>query len=85
MKKIFSLLLIMAVFAACGGKATDKKSQLVDLKKQQATLSAQITALEKEVNGADTTKKEKIKYITAVPLATTVFRSEERRVGKECA
>ncbi len=75
MKKIFSLLLITAVFAACGGKATDKKSQLAALKQQQATLSAQISALEKEVNGADTTKKDKVKYITAVPLATTIFNN----------
>ena len=75
MKKIFSLLLITAFFAACGGKGGDKKEQLADLKQQQAALSAQITALEKELGASDTTKKEKIKYITSMPLVSSVFNS----------
>jgi membrane fusion protein, multidrug efflux system len=75
MKKIFSFILITAVFAACGGKGDDKKMQLAALKTQQADLVAKISALEKEVNGSDTTKKEKIKYITAVPLAATIFNN----------
>lgn len=75
MKKIFSLLLITAFFAACGGKGGDKKEQLADLKQQQAALSAQISALEKELGASDTTKKEKIKYITSMPLVPSVFNS----------
>lgn len=75
MKKIFSLLLITAFFAACGGKGGDKKEQLAGLKQQQAALSAQISALEKELGASDTTKKEKIKYITSMPLVPSVFNS----------
>ncbi|MBL8051633.1 MAG: hypothetical protein JNM46_10465, partial [Anaerolineales bacterium] len=75
MKKIFSLLLITAVFAACGGKSGDKKEQLAKLKQQQADLAGQIATLEKELGASDTTKREKIKYITTSILSPTVFNS----------
>ncbi len=75
MKKIFSLLLITAFFAACGGNGDDKKAQLAALKVKQADLSAQISALEKELGASDTTKKEKIKYIATSPVSPTVFNS----------
>ncbi len=75
MKKILSLLLITAFFAACGGKGGDKKAQLAELKVKQADLSAQITALEKELGASDTTKKEKIKYISVASVTPTVFNS----------
>ena len=75
MKKIFSLILLTAVFAACGGKGGDKKEQLATLKSQQAELSAKIAALEKELGASDTTKKEKVKYISVVPLVSTVFNN----------
>ncbi len=73
MKKILSLILIVAVFAACGGGGVDKKAQLADLKVKQADLSAQISALEKELGASDTTKKEKIKYINTASVTPTVF------------
>lgn len=73
MKKIFSLLLITIFFAACGGKGGDKKTQLAELKVKQADLSAQISSLEKELGASDTTKKEKIKYISTASLTPTVF------------
>lgn len=75
MKKILSLLIITAVFAACGGKSGDKKEQLATLKQQQAELSAKIIALEKELGASDTTRKEKIKYISVAPLAATIFNN----------
>jgi membrane fusion protein, multidrug efflux system len=76
MKKILSLLIITAFFAACGGKKEgDKKAELATLKQEQAALSAKITALEKELGATDTTRKEKIKYISVAPLATTAFNS----------
>ena len=73
MKKILSLLIITAFFAACGGKGGDKKAQLAELKVKQADFAAQISALEKELGASDTTKKEKIKYISIAPLASTAF------------
>lgn len=75
MKKTLSLLLMIAFFAACGGKGTDKKTQLAELKVKQADLSAQISALEKELGASDTTRKEKIKYITTASVTPTVFNS----------
>ncbi len=75
MKKIFSLLLITVFFAACGGNGGDKKAQLAELKVKQADLSAQISALEKELGASDTTRKEKIKYIATSPVSPTVFNS----------
>ena len=76
MKKILSLIIITALFAACGGKGgSDKKAELATLKQQQAELSGKISALEKELGASDTTKKEKIKFITVAPLAITAFNS----------
>ena len=73
MKKILSLLLITAFFVACDGKGGDKKAQLADLKVKQADLAAQISVLEKELGASDTTKKEKIKYISVAPVSTSAF------------
>ena len=75
MKKILSLLIITAFFAACGGKGGDKKAQLADLKKQQADLSSKIATLEKELGASDTTKKEKVKFISIMPVAATNFNN----------
>ncbi len=75
MKKILSLLIITAFFVACSGKGGDKKAQLADLKVKQADLAAQISALEKEVGASETTKKEKIKYISTILVTPSVFSS----------
>jgi len=53
MKKIF-ILSAVVFLAACGGKK-DPKTELADLKKQQADLNAKITALQATV-GADSVK-----------------------------
>jgi membrane fusion protein, multidrug efflux system len=82
MKNILSILLITAVFAACGKKdgATanvvggDKAAQLAELKKQQADLGSKISALEKELGGKES-KGEKIIPIAVETLAPSVFNS----------
>ena len=74
MKKIFSLILITVAVAACGKKeAGDRATQLADLRKQQTDLTTKIAALEKELGKSDTTKKEKIKFISTTNLTPSVF------------
>ena len=74
MKKIFSLLLIVAFFSAGGKKeAGDKKTQLTELKKQQAEINGKISAIEKELNLADTTKKVKTFFIQTTTATPSVF------------
>lgn len=66
MKKILSLIIITAIFAACGGNGVDKKAQLADLKVKQADLSAQISALEKELGASDNTERENKIHLNCV-------------------
>ena len=80
MKNILSILFLTLVFAACGKKGgndanSQKVAQLAELKKQQATLSSQISALEKEIGSADTTKKEKVNAIAVETLTPSVFNN----------
>jgi membrane fusion protein, multidrug efflux system len=81
MKNILSILLITAVFAACGKKdgATanvggDKAAQLAELKKQQTDLGSKISALEKEIGGTEA-KTEKVIPIAVESLTPSVFNS----------
>ena len=80
MKNILSILFLTLVFAACGKKGgndanSQKVAQLTELKKQQATLSSQISKLEKEIGGSDTTKKEKVNAIAVETLTPSVFNN----------
>ena len=80
MKNILSILFLTLLFAACGKKGgndanSQKVAQLAELKKQQATLSSQISALEKEIGSADTTKKEKVNAIAVETLTPSVFNN----------
>ena len=80
MKNILSILFLTLLFAACGKKDgndanSQKVAQLAELKKQQATLSGQISKLEKEIGSADTTKKEKVNAIAVETLTPSVFNS----------
>lgn len=80
MKNILSILFLTLVFAACGKKSgndanSQKVAQLAELKKQQTALSSQISALEKEIGRADTTKKEKVKAIAVEILTPSVFNN----------
>ena len=80
MKNILSILFLTLLFAACGKKSgndanSQKVAQLAELKKQQTALSSQISALEKEIGRADTTKKEKVKAIAVEILTPSVFNN----------
>ncbi len=81
MKNILSILIITVVFAACGGKKDgaapangDKIAQLAELKKQQVALGTQISALEKELGGANP-KAEKVIAIAVETLTPSVFNN----------
>jgi membrane fusion protein, multidrug efflux system len=79
MKNILSILLITAIFAACGkkGEATangDKVAQLAELKKQQADLSSKISALEKELGGNEA-KAEKVIAVAVETISPATFNN----------
>jgi len=63
MKKILYLPAILFL-AACSHKPTDKKTELADLKKQQADISAKIAALQAQVGTGDSTKAADVSAIT---------------------
>lgn len=75
MKKTASIFAFSVLLAAsCGQQNSgDKKAQLADLKKQKSELDAKIGALEKELNAQDTSKKEKIKYVSVSALTPMLF------------
>jgi len=62
MKKILYIAVILSL-AACS-KPKDKTQQLIDLKKQQADIAAQITKLEGEVGKKDSVKSTDVSAVT---------------------
>lgn len=79
MKRI--LLISTAIFlASCGGKPTDKKSELEALKKERAALSSRIEALEAEV-GAVATAAD-LKDVSTITLTETSFQNYLEVQGK---
>ena len=52
MKKLI-FIAVTLFFASCGGKSTDKKSELDALKKERTELNAKIEKLESEIGNAD--------------------------------
>ena len=65
MKRI--LLISTVIFlASCGGKPTDKKSELDALKKERATLNSKIEKLESELGTV--TANEDVKDISVLEL-----------------
>jgi membrane fusion protein, multidrug efflux system len=76
MKKILAITLTLIIgLSACQSKSEggDKTALLAELKKKQADLTAQITAIEKELSAADTTTKQKIFPVTVTSLTPSVF------------
>lgn len=79
MKKLVYLIVIV-FFASCGGKATDKKTELADLKKQRSELDAKILKLESEV-GVDK-PAQKVLDVSIVEVQPEIFKSFVEVQGK---
>lgn len=76
MKTTFIQLLVISMLAACGGNSgsADKIAKLNELKKQQAELKEQITALEAEIAAGDSTGANvKSKLVAATEIAPVNF------------
>jgi membrane fusion protein, multidrug efflux system len=73
MKKLFFVALI-SVIVACGKSgSSDKKTELENLKKEQAALKEKITKLEKELAAGDSSRDDKIKIVGVTPMAKQPF------------
>jgi len=84
MQKFIQIVFIASAvtLASCGtktdnstGAVKEKKAKLEDLKKQQATVTAEITKLEKEIAVIDPSaaKEEKAKLVSVTPIAPETF------------
>lgn len=84
MQKLLQIIFIASAvtLASCGQKADnspaavkEKKAKLEELKKQQQTVSADITKLEAEIAKLDpaAAKEEKAKFVTVTPVAPQNF------------
>src|ERR1035437_1684202 len=72
MKKIFSMLVIISLLAAC--TSSDKNSQLEKLRKDRDGLNEKISKLEEELSKTDSTKN-KAKVVECVTLVPKIFNS----------
>lgn len=63
----------VTLLAACGGQAVDKKTELENLKKDQASLKEKIAKLEAELALTDTTKKAKGKNVAISEMQQSAF------------
>ncbi|CAN5414482.1 efflux RND transporter periplasmic adaptor subunit [soil metagenome] len=74
MKKIIAFALVAAVVVSCGKSGpADKKSELENLKKQQAELKEKITKLEAEVALTDSSKESKGKMVAVTSMQPIPF------------
>jgi membrane fusion protein, multidrug efflux system len=75
MKKLFAIAIISFAIAACSenAKPGDKKAELEQLKKEQATLKEKINKLEKELGSGDSTLKEKSKFVAVTEMNPQTF------------
>ena len=79
MKKIL-LISTVLFLASCGGKPTDKKSELESLKKERAELNAKIEKLEAEVGVVASSND--VKDVTVLEVKETEFRNYLEVQGK---
>ena len=82
MKKILYISAVLFL-AACSHKPTDKKAELADLKKQQATLNSKIAALQTELGTQDSTKGTDVSAITIKPGQFTNYVQIQGRIDAQ--
>jgi membrane fusion protein (multidrug efflux system) len=82
MKKIFYIPALLFL-AACSNKPKSPKDQLADLKKQQADISAQITALQAKVGNTDSTKATDVSAIILKPGQFTNYVQIQGRIDAQ--
>ena len=74
MKKVIPFILAAVVIVSCSKSgSTDKKSELDNLKKQQAELKDKISALEAELASKDSSKDEKGKMVAVTDMQPKQF------------
>jgi RND family efflux transporter MFP subunit len=74
MKKILTIMLVAAVAVSCSKSgSTDKKSELENLKKQQAELKEKIAKLETELAVNDSAATDKGKLVAVTQMQPTPF------------
>lgn len=70
------ILAITLFIVACGaGNENDKKAQLEKLKKERSALETKIAALEEDIAKTDTTVKDKVIEILAMPVEVKTFKT----------
>ncbi|MCR8556895.1 efflux RND transporter periplasmic adaptor subunit [Mucilaginibacter sp. BJC16-A38] len=72
MKKLIYIPALI-LLAACGGKPKDKKTELADLKKQQADLGTKIAKLQAEVGTTDSAKTTDVSSVVLKPADFTNY------------
>jgi len=84
MKKTVLILLPLAVLllASCGGGSSDKKAQLEGKKKELAKLQAEISALEKSMQGEGGSVVSRVVDVKVIPLKPSKFRHYIKAMGK---
>lgn len=82
MKKILYISAVL-LLAACSNKPKDKKTELADLKKQQADINAKIAALQKQVGSQDSTKSADVSAVTIAPGQFTNYVQVQGRIDAQ--
>lgn len=73
MKNKSLYIILTLLLAACS--APDKKAELEKLKSEKSAIEAQIAVLEEEIAKTDTTRKENLIQVIAMPLQTQSFKT----------
>lgn len=73
MKNTSLVIILTMLLVACS--APDKKSELEKLKSEKSAIEAQIAVLEEEIAKTDTTRKENLIQVIAMPLQTQSFKT----------
>ncbi|MFI5157601.1 MAG: efflux RND transporter periplasmic adaptor subunit [Sphingobacteriales bacterium] len=82
MKKILYLSAVLFL-AACSNKPKDKKAELADLKKQEASISSKITALQAELGNQDSTKGADVSAVTIAQGQFTNYVQIQGRIDAQ--